>query len=108
MLRLPASAIGAETPFRALGLDSLMGLEIRNRLERGLGLRLPATLVWAHPSAAALHAELASRLGLNAAAASPAESASRGAAPALDGLSEDELAGALAEELRTLTARKTS
>ena len=108
VLRLPASAIGAETPFRALGLDSLMGLEIRNRLERGLGLRLPATLVWAHPSAAALHAELASRLGLNAAAPSPAESAPRGAAPALDGLSEDELAGALAEELRTLTARKTS
>ncbi|WP_394834890.1 SDR family NAD(P)-dependent oxidoreductase [Pendulispora rubella] len=52
--RLDASAIAADVPLTALGLDSLMGLELRNRLEAGLGLRLPATLIWTYPSLAAL------------------------------------------------------
>ncbi|MFO1456201.1 MAG: type I polyketide synthase [Steroidobacteraceae bacterium] len=62
VLRQPASRITVDKPFRTLGLDSLMGLELRNRLEAGTQLSLPATLVWNYPTIAALAEELASRL----------------------------------------------
>ncbi|MFT4979895.1 MAG: acyl transferase domain-containing protein, partial [Myxococcota bacterium] len=52
--RLPTADIGDDTPLTELGLDSLMGLEVRNRLEALGGEPLPATLIWTHPSVAAL------------------------------------------------------
>ncbi|MCX5601233.1 acyltransferase domain-containing protein [Streptomyces phaeochromogenes] len=36
--------------FAEMGLESLMGVEMRNRLEKELDIRLSATLVWAHPT----------------------------------------------------------
>jgi amino acid adenylation domain-containing protein len=71
VLRLPPERIAPDQPFGELGLTSLLGLEIRNRLERETGLSLPATLVWAQPSLGALTAHLAALLGL--AEAAPAE-----------------------------------
>lgn len=44
--------------FGAMGLTSLLALELRNRLERALGRRLPATLAWNFPTIAALAAHL--------------------------------------------------
>jgi acyl transferase domain-containing protein/acyl carrier protein len=65
VMRLPADRINATAAFQAMGMDSLMALEMRNRLELSLGLTLPATLVWGYPHAAALVAHLAEQLQLN-------------------------------------------
>jgi acyl carrier protein len=54
VLGLDASRVDVQRPFSALGLDSLMALEFRNRLDAGLDVRLPATLAWNYPSVGAL------------------------------------------------------
>ncbi|MER5352366.1 type I polyketide synthase [Kitasatospora sp. NPDC002551] len=62
VLRLDSGTIERDTPFKALGLDSLMGLELRNRLEAAFGLRLSPTLLWTYGTPRALSAVLAERL----------------------------------------------
>jgi acyl carrier protein len=81
VLRIERDQIDPQRPLSSIGFDSLMALEYRNRLEASLGLTLPATLVWGHPTIAALAPHLAERMGLpfEAPAANPAP-----AAPAAD------------------------
>jgi phthiocerol/phenolphthiocerol synthesis type-I polyketide synthase C len=62
VLRLDAGRIERETPFKEMGLDSLMSLELRNRLESAFGMKLSPTLLWTHGNAKALAAALVQKL----------------------------------------------
>jgi acyl transferase domain-containing protein/acyl carrier protein len=64
ILRLEPARVDAEASLKSLGLDSLMTLELRNRLESDCKLRLSATLVWNYPTIAALAGHIAEALGL--------------------------------------------
>jgi acyl carrier protein len=63
-LRMSASKIGADQALGTLGLESLMAIELRNRLEADLKVKLSATLIWNYPTINQLTTYLAGKLDL--------------------------------------------
>ncbi|MET8878381.1 type I polyketide synthase, partial [Nocardia sp. NPDC004604] len=57
-----AESISMDRPFTELGFDSVMGVELRGALDAATGLRLPATVIFDHPTPAALRDQLLARL----------------------------------------------
>ncbi|XXX76160.1 type I polyketide synthase [Sorangium sp. So ce134] len=116
VLRLDPRRLDRSAPFQSLGMDSLMSLELRNRFEVSLGIRLSAIILFTYPNVSALGRHLLALLSPSSEAGSgPAREAlagSLGAEAADDGadgrpdiasevarLSSDELRDALAREL---------
>ncbi|WP_254407469.1 type I polyketide synthase [Streptomyces sp. GMY02] len=103
-----ADAIPADRDFSRLGFDSLMAVELRTRLTGATGVRLSATLVFDHPTPAAVARHLASELlGDSAPGEGPSPLAALGtleealAAGTLDEVTRNGVAG----RLRQLLAR---
>ncbi|WP_437965062.1 type I polyketide synthase [Sorangium sp. So ce260] len=78
-LRQDASRIQRLAPFRSLGLDSLMAIELRNRLESSTGLKLSAALLFTYGDVASLGDHLLREL---TPAPGPGEAAERAPAAA--------------------------
>ncbi|MFD8109716.1 type I polyketide synthase, partial [Streptomyces microflavus] len=62
--------VRADQTFKEVGFDSLTALRIRNGLTQATGVRLPATLIFDHPTPASVAEHVRDRLGLVDAAAS--------------------------------------
>ena len=101
VLRLDPARIGRSTPFKQLGMDSMMSFELRRHLEAGTGVKLASVALYTYPNLAALAEYLYGALQL--AAEPPPPPAAAAAAPAaasdLDDLSDDELISRLTKKL---------
>ena len=62
VLRMTPDDLDIQTPLRSLGLDSLMSLELRNKLESSFALRLSPTVLWTYGTAEALATALGEQL----------------------------------------------
>jgi len=64
VFRLDVTRIDRLSSFKSLGMDSFLSLELRNRLEFSLGVRLSATLLFTYPNPASLADYLLDRMNL--------------------------------------------
>ncbi|MFI0721859.1 SDR family NAD(P)-dependent oxidoreductase [Streptomyces sp. NPDC021224] len=104
-----ADAMDPDSAFRDAGFDSLTAVDLRNRLAAATGCTFPATLVFDHPTPAALARHLRTKLTLD-------EGAQAAPEPVLDEIEslersllgsapDEELRGTITRRLRALLSR---
>jgi len=86
VLRLPASEVDIYIPLTNMGMDSLTALEMRNKLEAALGLKLSATMLWNYPTVATLTPYLVERVNADYRSAEAPEAEPNGGAADADDL----------------------
>lgn len=110
VLGTSAARIDDDTPFAEYGLDSMMSLRLRNRLESGLGATFSATMMFRYPTVRTLVEHLAkpaasvARVPVNDETSSTVEAHAGSAADLLaeiEGMSDDEVQSALGIGERT-------
>jgi acyl transferase domain-containing protein len=97
-----ASAIGDRRGFFEMGMDSLMAIELKKRVERVVGMTLPRTIAFECPNVATLADEVARLLLRDAERDVPAANAGEGRAPAELALTHENAEAVLLRELETL------
>ena len=108
ILGLPASKLDPAQGFFLMGMDSIMAVELKSRLEKSLGVSLPRTAAFEHPSINKLAAHLCEKFFTPVADAHVADhSAQNGATQTvalaeIQSLTEDELAAMVDAELARL------
>jgi acyl transferase domain-containing protein len=104
VLRTRPANIDAAKPMGAMGVDSLLALELARRLAADTGVKVPATAVFNYPTVERLSAELAGRMGLplEAADAAPERTAAGASSAILDTLTDEEALCALRGARRRL------
>jgi len=103
VIGLTSAKVDPQAPLGNLGIDSLMTLELRNRLESSLGLVLSPTVVWSYPTINALVPYLAGQMDI-ALDSEPQKKSDEAVRPKevtidLDQLSKENLAELLAQEI---------
>ena len=96
--RPPAPQVG----LMDLGMDSLMSVEIGNRISRSCGLNLPSTFAFERPTIRAMSDYILEEMALNGPADGSGEGASAAPSDDLDALSADEVTSALLDELEQI------
>jgi acyl transferase domain-containing protein/NADPH:quinone reductase-like Zn-dependent oxidoreductase/NAD(P)-dependent dehydrogenase (short-subunit alcohol dehydrogenase family)/acyl carrier protein len=103
VLRVEAHRVDRHRPFKAMGLDSLMALELRNRLEFQTAVHLSATLAWNYPTVAILASYLAHRMNVSLDLADELVPAPASAsAPVSASATQEELEALLSAELAAI------
>lgn len=69
VLKMPGARIGDLQPFGTLGLDSLMAIELRTKLEEEVDVGFSATVAWNYPTISELARLVLDKLGLGEPAA---------------------------------------
>ena len=108
VLQLAPNRVPLDKPLKTLGVDSLMTLELRNRLESGLDVSLSSTFVWNYPTVSTQAPYLAEKMGISLQAEKQQDDAQEQAeqpaeeekiAEQLEDISNDEIEQLLSEEL---------
>ncbi|WP_394843018.1 SDR family NAD(P)-dependent oxidoreductase [Pendulispora brunnea] len=77
VLKVSAEQVRPQLTFKEMGFDSLMAIELRNRLEAGLGVSLSSTLIWRYPTLDELSTFLIERIAGQESTSTPVQAAGR-------------------------------
>lgn len=112
VVKMDPAKLANKTPFKSLGIDSLMSIQLKNQLEKTFGLTLSVTSFWTYANIRDYSVFLSEELGVNGQedtittpatpSAAPPPMATDNDMPDMDDLSTDDLSKLLEEELKDL------